>query len=71
MAPTRERNSILSVIMPTDGTRAAYVGTGDFGTSPIFVQLSDKQHTCQYAYYVERRNVKHNGGSRKNTDPIR
>lgn len=29
--------------MPTDGTRAANVGTGDFGTSPIFVQLSDKQ----------------------------
>lgn len=28
--------------MPTDGTRAANVGTGDFGTSPIFVQLSDK-----------------------------
>jgi hypothetical protein len=28
--------------MPADGNRAAYVGTGDFGTSPIFVQLSDK-----------------------------
>jgi hypothetical protein len=28
--------------VPTDGTRAANVGTGDFGTSPIFVQLSDK-----------------------------
>jgi hypothetical protein len=28
--------------VPTDGTSAANVGTGDFGTSPIFVQLSDK-----------------------------
>ncbi len=28
--------------MPADGTTAANVGTGDFGTSPIFVQLSDK-----------------------------
>ena len=28
--------------MPADGTRAANVGTGDFGTSPIFVQLSSK-----------------------------
>jgi hypothetical protein len=31
-----------SGIMPADGNRAAHVGTGDFGTSPIFVQLSDK-----------------------------
>jgi hypothetical protein len=29
-------------LVPTDGTRAANMGTGDFGTSPIFVQLSDK-----------------------------
>ena len=28
--------------MPADGTRAATVGNGDFGTSPIFGQLSDK-----------------------------
>jgi len=28
--------------VPTDGTSAANMGTGDFGTSPIFVQLSDK-----------------------------
>ena len=42
MAPARERNSSWSVIVPTDGTRAANMGTGDFGTSPIFGQLSDK-----------------------------
>jgi hypothetical protein len=42
MAPARERTS-WSVIVPTDGTRAANMGTGDFGTSPIFVQLSGKQ----------------------------
>ena len=39
---TREPNSIWSVIAPTDGTRAANMGTGDFGTSPIFGQLSGK-----------------------------
>jgi len=32
----------LECYVPTDGTRAANMGTGDFGTSPIFVQLSDK-----------------------------
>jgi hypothetical protein len=42
LAPAPESNSIWSIITPADGTRAANVGTGDFGTSPIFVQLSDK-----------------------------
>jgi hypothetical protein len=32
----------LCVIVPTDGTSAATGGNGDFGTSPIFGQLSDK-----------------------------
>ena len=41
-APAPERNSILNVIVPADGTRAATVGNGDFGTSPIFGQLSGK-----------------------------
>src|SRR6266852_2806643 len=37
-------NATLSgvLIVPADGTRAATVGNGDFGTSPIFGQLSDK-----------------------------
>src|SRR5713226_6839448 len=40
---TRSRTQpIWSVFMPADGNRAANMGTGDFGTSPIFVQLSDK-----------------------------
>jgi hypothetical protein len=40
---TRSRTQLqLEYCVPTDGTRAASVGTGDFGTSPIFVQLSDK-----------------------------
>jgi hypothetical protein len=38
--PTSARNSIWSVIMPADGTRAASAGNGDFGRSPIFGQLS-------------------------------
>jgi hypothetical protein len=32
----------LDAIALTDGTRAASMGIGDFGTSPIFVRLSDK-----------------------------
>jgi hypothetical protein len=32
----------LNVIVPADGTRAATVGNGDFGTSPIFGQLPGK-----------------------------
>jgi len=37
-------NAILvEAFLPTDGTRAAAVGTGDFGTSPIFEQFSEKQ----------------------------
>jgi len=40
---TRSRTQLqLECYVPTDGTRAANMGTGDFGTSPIFVQLSDK-----------------------------
>ncbi len=42
MAPAPERNSILNVIVPADGTTAATVENGDFGTSPIFRQLSGK-----------------------------
>jgi hypothetical protein len=39
---TRSRTQLqLECYVPTDG-RAANMGTGDFGTSPIFVQLSDK-----------------------------
>jgi hypothetical protein len=30
--------------VPADGTGAATVGNGDFGTSPIFGQLSGKLH---------------------------
>jgi hypothetical protein len=36
------RKDRLCVIVPTDGTSAATGGNGDFGTSPIFGQLSDK-----------------------------
>jgi len=40
---TRSRKwTIWTVDLPADGNRAACVGTRDFGTSPIFVQLSDK-----------------------------
>ncbi len=41
-APRIERNSIWSVIVPADGTRAATVGNGDFGRSAFFGPLSDK-----------------------------
>jgi hypothetical protein len=32
----------LDAVALTDGTRAASMAIGDFGTSPIFVRLSDK-----------------------------
>ena len=41
-APAREPNSLFEAIVPTDGTRAANMRDRDFGTSPIFGQLSDK-----------------------------
>jgi hypothetical protein len=38
-----ERSSISSVVVPADGISAANVGSGNFGTSPLFFrQLSDK-----------------------------
>jgi len=49
--------------VPTDGTRAANMGTGDFGTSPIFGQLSDKPLLAG-TKHVGCRDVKHNGGLR-------
>ena len=33
----------LELYVPADGTRLPIKGTGNCGTSPIFVQLSDKQ----------------------------
>ena len=47
--PAPERNSILNVIVPADGTRAATVGNGDFGTSPIFGQLPGQAAACPYS----------------------
>ena len=41
-APAREPNSLFEAIVPTDDTRAANMRDRDFGTSPIFGQLSDK-----------------------------
>jgi hypothetical protein len=35
-----ERNSICSVIVPADGTRTAIVGSGEFGTSPLYLGSS-------------------------------
>ena len=39
----RERNFSSDVIVANQRHQAANMGTGDFGTSPIFAQLSDKQ----------------------------
>jgi hypothetical protein len=58
-----DRNSIWSVIVPADGTSAATDGNGDFGTSPIFGQLSDKPAlACIWVSGVT--DVKRNSGSR-------
>jgi hypothetical protein len=59
-APASERNSIWSVVVPADGTRAATAANGGFGTSPIFGQLSDKPLlACMYSAGVSA--AKHNG----------
>ena len=51
------------VIVPADGTSAATEGNGDFGTSPIFGQLSDKPAlACIWVAAVP--DVKRNSGSR-------
>jgi hypothetical protein len=42
----------LEVIVPADGTRAATVRNGDFGTSPVFGQLSDKPLLAYLSYVV-------------------
>ena len=39
----RERNFSSDVIVANRRHQAANMGTGDFGTSPIFAQLSDKR----------------------------
>jgi hypothetical protein len=64
MAHASECNSIWSVIVPADGTRAATVWNGDFGTSPIFGQLSDKPLLASIRLCGVS-DVKSNGGSRK------
>src|ERR1700737_1265326 len=51
VAPAPERDSILNVVVPADGTRAATAGNGDFGTSPIFGQLSGKPAACLCSSY--------------------
>ncbi len=55
--------------MPTAGTRAANIGIGDFGTSPIFVQLSDKPLLASVCY-LGCGNEKHNARSKNSTGPI-
>jgi hypothetical protein len=55
----REPNYILGIAVPTDGIRAASRGTGDFGTSPIFGQLSGKPLLAS-TKHLGCRDVKHN-----------
>ena len=49
-----ERNSIWIVILPADGTALPNGGNGDFGTSPIYGQLSDKHCLPQPIWGAER-----------------
>jgi hypothetical protein len=57
-----EHKSIFRIV-PADGTTAATVRNGDFGTSPFFEQLSDKpQLACTYLCGLS--DAKHNSGSR-------
>jgi hypothetical protein len=48
--------------VPADGTRAATVGNGNFGTSPIFGQLSGKLKACLMQINMGGSTPKHNKG---------
>jgi hypothetical protein len=48
-------NSIWSVIVPADGTRAATVGNGDFGTSPFLLGSSRTSRCLPVFVYVGSR----------------
>jgi hypothetical protein len=50
-------------IVPADGTTAATVRNGDFGTTPFFEQRSDTPQLA-YTYLCGLSDAKHNGGSR-------
>jgi hypothetical protein len=45
--------------VPADGTQAVTVGNDDFGTSPIFGQLSDRPLPTR-ACFIKVRTAKHN-----------
>ena len=47
-APARTAALFGVLVVPADGTSAATEGNGDFGTSPIYGQLSDKPTACLY-----------------------
>jgi hypothetical protein len=49
-------------IVPADGTSAAGGGTGDFGTSPVFGQLSGKPFCLPVWNHVGCRKLKNNDG---------
>lgn len=57
MTPASKSQLYMSIIVPADGTRAANVGTGDFGRSPIFVQLSDKPRLPVSDHMVPERKI--------------
>jgi hypothetical protein len=48
MAAAFERNSIWSVIVPADGTRAATVENGEFGTSSDFWAALGQAAACPW-----------------------
>jgi hypothetical protein len=58
-----ERNFISIVILPADGTALPKGRNGDFGTSPIYRQLSNKP-LFALIHLDGVLNVNHNGGSR-------
>jgi hypothetical protein len=56
LAGSRRTWADSRLIVPADGTSAAAVGNGDFGTSPFFGQLSGKPRlACTHASGVSKR----------------
>jgi hypothetical protein len=68
--------TLLGVFVPADGTRAATMRNGDFGTSPIFGQLSDKPLLAYISHVVcdaqrTRRGKKLGAGpNRRSRNPV-
>jgi hypothetical protein len=65
----RTERSHALIALPTDGTKAANGGNGDFGTSPFFRQLSGKRTLASPVHMASRRPKHKSGGCARRRRP--